>query len=203
MIYTFSSCELAQPHFFIMNTMDITLRITTNLMWSLIATTAICISPRTEILRLPGITTIFVLRIFTSSNHLHLESFIPCMPKLFPSGIQQPVLLKICKRGSSTSSLCFGLNKITGYGIEIFFLLNWTSLMPYLRQEFDKVLDLSKKYECTDATRKIKSKVTSLIFNIPVQHPKGKRYKRRSFLFQGRRTLNFASFSWRDWQQSF
>lgn len=66
--------------------------------------------------------------------------------------------------------------------------------MPYLRQEFDKVLDLSENYECRDATEQTNSKLTSLIFNIPMQSPKENRHKRRSFLFQGRKDIEFCIF---------
>lgn len=62
--------------FLVMNTMDIFLRNTMNLIRSLIVTTASCISPRTEIPRPPGITTVFFLWILISSNHLHLASLI-------------------------------------------------------------------------------------------------------------------------------
>lgn len=66
--------------------------------------------------------------------------------------------------------------------------------MPYLREEHDKVLDLSKKYECRDAIQKTNSKLTSLIFNIPMQHSKEKGHKRWSFLLQGRRDIEFCIF---------
>lgn len=84
-----------------------------------------------------------------------------------------------------------------------------------------KELDLSKDYECRDATQKTNSKLTSLtsqvhlihiiltlqilnsiyIFNIPMQYPEKERGTRdRAFYFKEEGTLNFVSFLWRDLQ---
>lgn len=78
-----------------------------------------------------------------------------------------------------------------------------------------KQLDLSKDYECRDATQKTNSKLTSLtsqvhliyiiltlqiansihIFNIPMQYPEKERGTRdKAFYFKEGGSLNFASF---------